>query len=169
MATIPLITWWNETNDAQLTSWPIGVIKSGEYSAEKELLIWNNRGGDGTTVIPDVINCVLTTKDLKGTNGVGTPAEDLIANKWTSICCLSAGKDPAFPVNWTSIGGDTVQEIRAGGDALATAGLIKGTANDGSLVNSLANYAKLRAKVTVPTDAIGGRIDFMLTLSYQFE
>lgn len=164
----PLITWWDNSNSTQLSRWEIGVIDAGSTSPEKEFLIWNNRMGDSTTVISDAINCVLTTKDVGGLNGVGTTAEELITGKWVNVCCLSAGKDPNVLSDWTPVGGATTQEVRAGGSSASTEGLLAGGTNDGTIGGAEANFIRVKAKVIVPNTALAGRVDYLLRLMYQY-
>ena len=164
----PSITWWDETSTTQLASWPIGVIDAGSVSGVKEFHIWNNKGGLPTNPISDAVNCFVTTKDTAGGNGAGTTAADLIAGMWLNACCLSAGKNPALPTDWVPVGGDIHAEVRGGGAAATTPGLLRGIDNDGTIANATANFVVVQAKVLVPSTAMPGRVDFLFRFGYQY-
>jgi hypothetical protein len=70
----PLIKWYNESNQTEITNWDAGVVDAGFYSRPEDptqpdssefpstFLIWNNRGG--TENISDATNVKITTLSL---------------------------------------------------------------------------------------------------------
>lgn len=152
----PIVSWWNDQNTAQETSWPVGVIDAGTVSADKTFLIWNNRAG--STAVSDMTNCTITTKD-----SAGGDTGELVTNKWVEARVDSAG-ETAF----TPIGGATTHPLTAGGGA--TAGTIAGDANDGNIATAATanNFAKVTLHVNVPATAAAGSLSWLLRVSYQY-
>lgn len=149
----PLVQWYDITNTTQKTEWQIGVVDAGSVSIDTTFLIWNNRG-IGTDV-SDMTNCTITTKDILGSN-----TGEVVMNKW-----IEARVDSMNETSFTPIGGTTTKIIQAGGTA--GAGIIKGTANDGSL-GAVSNFAKVSLHANVPAVATAGSFTFLTRVAYQF-
>ncbi len=149
----PVVQWFDVTNTAQRTEWQIGVVDAGSVSIAITFLIWNNRGG--SSALSDMTNCTITTKDVLGSN-----TGEVVTNRW-----IETRVDSLNETNWTAIGGNTAKLVQAGGSA--TSGVIRGTANDGSL-GATSNYAKVSLQANVPTTATAGSYTFLTRISYQF-
>lgn len=147
----PVVSWYNELNDTQETSWDLGVVDAGSTSPDKKFLIWNNRGG--TANVSDMTNCTITTKDTSGGD-----TGDLVTGTWIEVLCDSKG-DTAF----TPVGGTTTHPIGANGTQT-----ISGATNDGSTANSVNNFAEITVHANVPLLATAGTVDFVLRVSYQY-
>jgi hypothetical protein len=150
----PQLSWWNLNNDTQRTSWNIGTVDAGSASSQDVFLIWNNRGG--STDLSDCLECTITTKDIAGGN-----TGELVTEKWIQVRVDTMGE-----VNFTAIGGDVTKAVKAGGNA--PAGVIKGTANDGTKANSVENFAQVTLYAQPSATATAGNVDFLLRLSYTY-
>lgn len=151
----PIVSWYDETNSTQETSWSLGQVDAGSVSSDKTFLIWNNRMGDEE--VSKMENCTITTKDNSGGD---TGA--LITETWIEAKCISAG-DSQFH----AIGGTTTHPIGAGGGNAETQEIL-GTVNDGDETNDLDNYAEVTVHANVSPTAEAGTIDFLLRVSYQY-
>lgn len=149
----PLVSWFDATNTTQKTEWQIGVVDAGSVSDDTMFLIWNNRGQK--TDVSDMRNCTITTKDILGSN-----TGEVVLNKWIEV-----RNDSMNESSFTPVGGTTTKEVKAGGNA--GAGIIKGTANDGSL-GAVENYVKLTLHANVPATATAGTFTFLTRIAYQF-
>lgn len=149
----PLVQWFDLTNTQQQTEWPIGVVDAGGVSKATTFLIWNNKGL--TNNVSDMTGCTITTKDVLGGN-----TGEVVVNKW-----IEARVDSLNESLFTPIGGMTMKAIQAGG--AAGAGIIKGTANDGS-IGAVANFAKVTLHANVPATATAGNFSFLTRVAYQF-
>jgi len=154
MAT-PVISWWKQDNLSQWTLWDIGTVDADNTSKNDIFLIWNNRGG--STDVPDAEGCMITTKDITGGNN-----GEIITEKWIEVKC-----DTMNESTFTPIGGDTAKAIKAGGNA--PAGIIKGTANDGTIANSASNFAQVTAHAHPSVTATAGVVDFLLRVFYTYQ
>ncbi|MVP00796.1 hypothetical protein [Paenibacillus lutrae] len=150
---LPAVQWFNASNTTQVSTWDIGTVDAGSVSSDTVFYIWNNRGG--SAAISDMINCTITTKDSSGGN-----TGEIITNKWIKVKVDSMNE-----TTYTPIGGTDTKVIQAG--ASAGAGTIKGTANDGTVSNSVANYAKVSLHANVPTTATAGNFSFLTRVFYQ--
>ncbi|MFF2157014.1 hypothetical protein ACFVVQ_17130 [Paenibacillus chitinolyticus] len=148
-----VVQWFNATNTSQENSWDIGIVDAGDVSKEKTFYIWNNRSG--TAAVSDMQNCTITTKDSAGGN-----TGELVLNKWIEMKCESMNE-----TIFSSIGGAATRVIQAGGGA--GAGIIKGTANDGTVANAVPNYAKIIVRANVPSNATAGNYAFLTRVAYQ--
>ncbi|SEF95124.1 hypothetical protein [Paenibacillus sp. UNC499MF] len=147
-----VVQWYNATNTSQENSWDIGPVDAGTASTEKTFYIWNNRGG--TAAVSDMGGCTITTKDSAGGN-----TGELVLNKWIEMKCDSMNETTFSP-----IGGAAIRVIQAGGGA--GAGIIKGTANDGTVANSVPNFAKITVRANVPANATAGNYAFLTRINY---
>lgn len=151
----PIISWMNETNDAVVSDWNLGIINAGEPSLTKRILLWNNRGL--ATDVSDMNDCAITTKASDGTNT--TPP---IIGRWVEVNVVSMAEPEG---NFTPIGGAVIKEIKASGQA---AGTIKGTANDGVKANSAPNFAEFTLRANPPLNSPAGTFSFLVRASYTF-
>ncbi|MGG4144845.1 hypothetical protein ABEW34_17150 [Paenibacillus algorifonticola] len=152
MAT-PIVQWFDITNTQQKTEWQIGVVDAGSVSEVTTFLIWNNKGGSG--ILSDMTNCTITTKDVLGSN-----TGEVVTNKW-----IEARVDSLNESNFTPIGGTFTKAIQGAGTA--GAGIIKGTANDGS-IGAMTNFAKVSLHANVPATATAGNFTFLTRVAYQY-
>ncbi|MFB7817764.1 hypothetical protein ACFC0X_26790 [Paenibacillus chitinolyticus] len=148
-----VVQWFNATNTSQENSWDIGPVDAGAASPDKTFYIWNNRGGGAA--VSDMLNCTITTKDSAGGN-----TGELVLNKWIEVKCESMNE-----TTFSQIGGANTRTIQAGGGA--GAGIIKGTANDGTVANAVPNYAKITMHANVPSNATAGNYAFLTRVTYQ--
>ena len=144
MATAPRITIVNDIGTT-VASWNCGTVQAANYSNVLTILVWNNKGE--STAVSDLKDASITTVDIDG----GT-SSDVVQGKWVQVNVPSMDGDST----WTAIGGSTVKYIRADGLGAAAGNVIRGTANDGSVLNSKTNYATCRLKVYVPINATPG-------------
>lgn len=151
----PIVSWYEGNNSAEITNWAIGVVDAGSVSTEKQMLIWNNRGG--SSAVSNMTNCTITTKDSSG----GDTGE-LVLNTWIEVQVNSMGE-----VDFTPIGGTTTKVIEASG-VTAGVGEILGTINDGTVANSPDNFADVTLRANVPSNATAGNISFLTRVSYQY-
>ncbi|MFE4570064.1 hypothetical protein [Paenibacillus chitinolyticus] len=148
-----VVQWYNATNTSQENSWDIGPVDAGTASPDKTFYIWNNRGGGAA--VSDMLNCTITTKDSAGGN-----TGELVLNKWIEVKCESMNE-----TTFSQIGGANTWTIQAGGGA--GAGIIKGTANDGTVANAVPNYAKITMHANVPSNATAGNYAFLTRVAYR--
>ena len=83
---MPIVSWWtfvNENDESQgitpLSQWNTGTIIAGETTAQKKIIVWNNKGG--STGVSSMKDCEL---GVVGQNGeiVGSKiAEKMGANR----------------------------------------------------------------------------------------
>jgi len=151
----PVISWWKQGNTEQWTLWDLKTVDAGTSSESAIFLIWNNRGG--STDVADAEGCMITTKDITGGNN-----GDIITEKWVQVKCDTMNEQTFSP-----IGGDTARPIKAGGTA--PAGVIKGTANDGTVANSASNFAQVTAFAMPSVTATAGTVDFLLRVFYTYQ
>ncbi|MBV6713966.1 hypothetical protein [Paenibacillus chitinolyticus] len=148
-----VVQWYDATNTKQENSWDIGIVDAGNVSSDKTFYIWNNRSG--TAAVSDMQNCTITTKDSAGGN-----TGELVVNRWIEVKCDSMNE-----TTFSQIGGTNTRPIQAGGGA--GAGIIKGTANDGTVANAIPNYAKITIHANVPSNATAGNFSFLTRVAYQ--
>jgi hypothetical protein len=152
----PVVSWYDSSNTTQQTNWLLGTVDAGSDSPSTSFLIWNNRGGN--TVVSDMTNCTITTKDNAGGN-----TGELVTNTWIQVKVDTLGETTS-----TAIGGNTTKTVRAGG-TVTTAGLIKGSVNDGQMIGAGADcFAKATMFARVPATATAGNVDFLVRVAYQY-
>jgi len=151
----PIVSWYNAANDAQETSWDLGVVDAGSTSANKTFLIWNNRNGG--TAVSDMTNCFVTTKDNAGGN-----TGELVEDQWIQVQVDSMGES-----SFTSIGGETTKNIEAGGPNTTGNQTIAGDVNNAALTDE-DNFAEATFRADVDPLASAGTVDFLLRVSYQY-
>ncbi len=148
----PIIAWYDSTNTTQQTSMDFGTVDAGSVSDVIELLIWNNRGGG--SAVSDATSCVVTTKDTQGGN-----TGDVVQDRWEE----AQDEKEATP-SFVAIGGDTTRPVGNG----VTPQVISGAANDGTTVNSPANFADVSFRWRVPAAATAGLRNWLTRLSYLY-
>lgn len=148
----PIVSWWNDDNTVQQTSWDTGVVDAGSVGPDTIFLVWNNRGG--STNVSHMTNCVITTKDTTGGN-----TGDVVIEKWVEVRV-----DKLSETVFTAIGGTTTKIIGNG----VTAQQIDGTANDGTKANSNVNYTRFTLHWAVPGTATAGQRQWLTRVSYQY-
>lgn len=153
---IPKVTWYDMTNTNPVSRWDIQTVDAGTVSPPTTFLIWNNRGG--TTVVSDMFNCTITTKDSAGGN-----TGELVLNKWIEVKV-----DTMQEANFTAIGGIATKAIKAGGNA--TASYIHGDINDGNIATTATqrNFAQVTLHANIPPTATAGNVDFLTRVAYQY-
>jgi len=147
----PIISWYDETNSNQVTSWNIDRVDAGNVSEDTTFLIWNNKGG--TEAVADMTECGITTKDSSGGN-----TGDIITKKWIEVKVDSLNES-----TFTPIGGTTIKTIGAAG----TEGVISGGVNDGT-TSATQNFAKLTLHANVPSSALSGNVSFLTRVVYKY-
>lgn len=148
----PVVSWYDSANATQVTNWDLGTVDAGTVSPDTTFLIWNNRAGG--TLVSDMTNCALTTKDNAGGN-----TGELVTNTWIEA---KLSGDASF----TAIGGAVTKAIKGGG--AAAAGTISGAVNDGTVANSATSFATVILHANVPPTATAGNVDFLTRVSYQY-
>lgn len=151
----PIVSWWTADNLTQKTSHSFGTIDAGTQSAEIGLLIWNNRGGN--TVVSDMTNCSITTKDGSGGN-----TGPCVTEKWMEVKCLSKTVPDAV---FIPVGGETVHPVQAAGQ---TENVIKGIINDGTTGNSGSNFTNLIFRLNIPVTAGAGNYSGLFRMEYSY-
>lgn len=149
----PIVSWYNQANDAAVTELAFGTIDAGTISASTTLLIWNNRAG--VTPLSDMTNCSITTKD-----DVGGNLGELVEDKWVEVRV-----DSMSEAVFTAIGGTTTKQIKASGEDTGT---ISGAINDGVKGNSTPNFAEVTFQANVPVIATAGNTNFLVRVAYQY-
>lgn len=175
----PIVSWRNEDNTQEVTSWNIGTVDAGSVSSDFIVLIWNNYkgadpAGDQNLIVSDMQNVVITTKDVNGGNN-----GELVQGCWINAKNITMNE-----TEFTSIGGDTIHPIKTdqsttNGDGTWTPGVaphttdngtvdILGVWNDGNLENAKGNYIKMALHANVPAAASAGVVHFLTRVSYQY-
>lgn len=149
--TAPIVSWYEANNEDIIKKWVVGTVDAGQTSAEKVVLIWNNRGG--TENVSDMQECKITTTDNQG------DVLDLVTEKWIECRVDSIAGD-----DFTPIGGEDKKEIRAKDQE---AGIIKGTANS-ALLEDTDNYAKTTLRAKPILNAPAGKRNFKVRVSYYY-
>ena len=152
----PIITITDPTDTSVQSSWAVGTVKASTDSAELNVHVWNNKGGE--SAVSDMIECTVGVFDA---NGLAN--DPIAANKWVNASINGA--------NYTAIGGSVTAPLYAAnadpsafvGDA-ATEHVLSGAINDGSSATSAskANYADCKFKVVVPANASPGTVSFKI-------
>ncbi len=151
---IPVVKWYDGDNQEEQEGWDAGKIDIGSQSEETTFLIWNNRGG--TEEASKMENCVITTKDLYGGNDL-----EAVANQYVHVCVVSAGE-----TEFTPIGGEVDHPIKAAGDA--NEGEILGITNDGTKSGAPGNFAEIKLKIDLPSDATNGYNALLARVRYTY-
>lgn len=151
----PKVEWFNVDNTTAVTTWNLNTVDAGTISVATSFLIWNNRGLQ--TAVSDMESCTITTKDSAGGN-----TGELVSNKWIEVKV-----DTLSEATFSPIGGTVTKAIRAGG-TVVTAGIIKGTVNDGTMVGAADNFAKVTLQANVPATATAGNVDFLTRVAYLY-
>lgn len=169
----PEVTFWDRDTNTDISSvgWHIGQVDAGTVSAEKGVIIWNNKAG--AEDVSDMQDVTITTKDSKG----GTEGE-LVGFEWIEVRV-----DDGLDVNFHAIGVDHAHPIKAPGsttnaDGTFTPGVdphssesgavnILGVKNDGS-VDAKGNYVETTLRANVPQLATAGVSNFLVRVSYKY-
>lgn len=146
----PIVSWYEADNENVISKWDIGVVDAGQPSAEKTILIWNNRGG--TEDVAHMQDARITTTDGDA------DTLDVVADRWVR-CRVDTIEGDTF----TQIGGTVSKEIRASN---CEEGIIKGVANEG-LLEDVQNYAKVTLYAQPNLHGVtAGKRNFKLRVSY---
>lgn len=164
----PKPTWRkpDDLSDISTITHDFGTVDADTYSAVFDVHVWNNFGG--TTAVPDMTDCKITTKDSASGN-----TSDPVTGKWVQVKVLSANE-----ADYTPIGGSEGIELGTAGSGVfghehpikakdQAAGIIKGSANTGILTDT-ANFANLSLKAFVPINAIAGTTNFKLRVNFKY-
>jgi hypothetical protein len=177
---LPIVSWYNETNTTQLTSWPIGTVDAGSVSADLVVLIWNNRAGleiDGD--VSDMQNISITTK-----NNTGGNTGEIIVDKWIEAKNVSLSEVVFTPIGGTSTHSIRTDESTTNDDGTFTPGIAPHYNPDGSvdilgvwnvwatpadgIANATGNFIKVSLHANVPSDATAGVVNFLTRVAYQY-
>lgn len=146
----PIVTFYNEDNTAEVTSWDLGELNANSVSPSLKLNIWNNRAG--TEDVSDMkevsVTCLDGDLDYNG---------EVVVNQWMNVKMLDDSD------SFTPVGGTTTKSIKAAGQ---TDNTIKGTANDGTLENSTDNFVPLEVKLIIPMNSTAGLHNFNFRCQY---
>mgnify|MGYP006946475944 CR=1 FL=1 len=167
---MPIVSWWtfvDENDESQgitpLSQWNTGTIIAGETTAQKKIIVWNNKGG--STGVSSMKDCEL---GVVGQNGeiVGSKIAE---GKWVQI---------EHPIGTTPfrIGGDFVNNTwvpvrKPIGATNTSSQMIEGNANDGTMetAGNERNYAKFIARMVPPDTATPGPHQAKLRLYYNVD
>lgn len=141
-----------DTSDRPITSWDNGVVQANSESPILTILVWNNRGNDSS--VADLKDANITVLDIDG-----RAISEVVQGKWVRVNVPAIDNSENV---WTPIGGVTAKMIRADGLSEEDGYTIKGTANDGSTLNSKENYCTIKLKTKVPAGASAGVKDFRI-------
>ena len=125
---------------------PSITVQANNEGAVLTALVWNNRGG--AVALSDLKEASITSLDIDG-----RAITDVVTDKWVRINVPSVDGDAN---TWTPVGGSVGKGLRADGLSSSDGFVIKGTANDGTLANSKANYCTVNMKAKVPGGASAG-------------
>lgn len=154
----PIISVYDGTNTNKITSWAAGKVKANNSSAVVDWSIWNNRSG--TTDVSDLIEASVTTLD-----DTGSAVSDPVVEKWVQVLINTTAEIEAGVKLFSPIGGeDGTRPLRSEGVLSKDGYIIKGTANDGSLANSLNNYSLASVKISVPDSAVADSYSIRLRI-----
>ena len=173
-----------QTEGNVTNSWAPGVVKAGEESKEKVVVLWNNRdnspGTGGTDTIHDMIEVSVTALD-----SAGTTTDPIAKDSWIQVNVNGQTEtdntDPSKPKTvdvWKPIGKDnvvniwnaslTASDIAAPtfGDDPTTDYVLKGTDTSANANNGFGydteKYAVCRFKIKVPATADPGSTGFKI-------
>ena len=131
------------------------VVQANQEGNELSLTIWNNRGG--SVALSDLKEANITALDTDG-----RMVTEVVVDKWTRVNVPSIDGGTNI---WTPVGGNTVKMLRADGLSASDGFTIRGTANDGTLVNAGANYCSVNLKVRVPAGVSAGVRDWKIRIN----
>lgn len=152
----PIVSWYDQANANQLSSWTIGTVDAGTTSTDLPILVWNNRSG--ASAVSDMTSCTITTKDSNG----GDTGE-VVTNTWIQCKSISNGDTTFTPIG----GSNNTKAIKASGTGVS-AGVISGAVNDGTYNNAKNNFSELVLHATVPLTASAGTQNFFVRVAYQY-
>lgn len=159
----PIVSWRSEDNSEEVLSWEVGTVDAGTPSDDFTVLVWNNY--NGALDVSAMTDCTITTKDTSGGN-----TGDIIKGQWVKVWLPDANE--TVP---TAVGGAVTHPIKATGNTVnsdgtfaADVGQILGVKNDGDMLNSKANYCKLKLRLDVPGIATAGNVPFLVRVSYRY-
>ena len=168
-----------QTEGNVTNSWAPGVVKAGEESKEKVVVIWNNRdnspgAGDGDT-IHDMIEVSVTALDSAGTTN-----DPIAKDSWIKVnvngqtvnegsgdvdVWKPIGKDNVVNIWNASLTSDDLADPNFGEDP-TTDYVLKGTDTSGNPTNGFGHdtekYAVCRFKIAVPSTANPGSTGFKI-------
>lgn len=171
----PIVTWWdpsaNSGSGAPTSTWNCGTVDADSFSSEKELWIWNNKGG--ATEVSDMTNVFVTTKD---TNGLDSGP---VADKSQAVVEVAMFDGVSFQAFKEVYGSSQSCDVLnaagfvASGDVKANriSGMVNPTdPNDinYSDPNTLKKYAKMKLRLHVFANASAGPMSWKTRCSYQF-
>ena len=157
----PIVTYYNEAGNEQVTEWNIGEIDAGSSSDHKIITVWNNKGGNATNISHMKYVTVTLTNEKGAATGSDSGSDIVLSQKWTHVK-VNDGED-------TPIGGETAARVHAiGVDPEVDGYMIKGDANDGTVGNALNNYAKYELWIQVPPNAPEGSKPCRLRTGYSY-
>lgn len=177
----PVISWRKGDNSAQMTEWALGTVDAGSASTTQSLttvLIWNNYNMG--TDVKTAYDCKLGVTDTTGNiNNPSLPTPDIVKLAWVECRDLSNAE-----TLWDKVGANATMDdfkkhsISANGSTINIDGTfnaspsgdpvypypILGVKNDGSVLNSKANYSKVELRTNIPGTASSGTFQFLLKL-----
>lgn len=147
-----------DTSDRTVTNWDNGVVQANAESAILQIIIWNNRGG--LTDLSDLKEANITSLDTDG-----RAITEVVTDKWVRVNVPAVDGSTAV---WTPVGGTIAKSLRADGVDPSEGFVIKGVANDGSLVNATENYCTCNLKTKVPAGVEAGIRNWKMRINGYF-
>lgn len=181
---IPVITWRQADNSADLPSLELGTIDAGTASiaqSTKTILIWNNHAG--VTDVADAYDCYIGAVDTTGST-VGDNVPQLITQCFTKIKDVGNGATEFSPVGYDEAAVDKIRRVHVcangtttngDGSFVASPAGIGGDTNfanpilgrkNAGLVADAGNFAKIDFALELPPTANSGSYSFMLKFWY---
>ena len=169
-----------QTEGNVTNSWAPGVVRAGEESKEKVVVLWNNRdnspGSGGSDTIHDMIEVSVTALD-----SAGTTTDPIAKDSWIQVNVNGEtapdDSDPSHTKTvdvWKPIGKDNVVDIwnaatdpsQFTDDDKTKNYVLKGTDTSGNPSNGFGHdtekYAVCRFKIAVPPTASPGSTGFKI-------
>lgn len=157
MATGPVISIRDEDGNP-INSWAIGTLTAQtDPKPSIDIYIWNNYAG--TTAVSDLKDAYITVVDE---NGNVDSTQAVVSDTWVKACLVDISGEEA-----TAIGGNTTKTLNTTSSSIES-GIIKGTANTGTLINSTDNFVHVQLTIEPTMNATPGRQKFYLRINGSF-
>jgi len=161
----PIPKWYEVVDEVEAIalSWSVGTVDAGNFSAEKEFYIWNNKSG--VTPVSDMTNVFITTKHTDGTDS-GLIADPNPASR-AGVVEVQTFDGSVFSA-WQEIHGSTSTVTLL--NAQGASGVIEGAVNDGNRITpaTAVNFARVKLRLQVYEWAPAGAVSWKTRVSYQY-
>ena len=159
----PVVSIYDRDNNVIFSNWTIENLVGQSESDVLDLLVWNNR--EGLTNVSDMTDVTIMVVDEDGVNE-NTP---LVVGQWIHVLVnTTAETDPDGKKMFSPIGGSVyVRPLRAEGVDESEGNMIRGRANDGSILETN-NFSKIKLKMAPLINAPGGFHIFKIKLVYSY-